>query len=148
MKRNAILLLTLACPVIVIVLLRQRGHGTEHGRTAQNELASQAPLQSAQQPIDQQQGQSERVNETPAAVPSPGPVEPSPAASEVDASVESMLPHPPTPARRLWKFKNTLKSYRGDNAKVMDAHFVLTTSIVEILNSQGMAIVGDDQPDV
>jgi len=148
MKRYAILLLALACAFAVIVLLRLTLRHPESQPAVQDGVTSEGLGTGAQKQNDQQQPEPGRSDQTPTAALAPVPVEASAAASEVDSSVESMLPQPLTPARRLWKFKASLKSYRADDAKVMNAQFVLAFSIVAIMNSQGMAVIGNDEPDV
>jgi len=73
---------------------------------------------------------------------------PSASESEEDLKYGGAGSYPPTPGKRLWRFKGTLKAYRSDKAKVMDAHVVLTSSIIAILDSQGMAVIAKDEPEV
>ena len=55
-------------------------------------------------------------------------------------------PQAPSAGRRLWRFRGPLKRFQSERATVQDAHTVLNLSIAAILLSQGMAVVGDENP--
>ena len=55
-------------------------------------------------------------------------------------------PQPPSPGRRLWRFRRSLQKYQMENANVSDGLNLLKSSIAAILHSQGMAVESNENP--